>query len=49
MSLSSVKMPASKPSSDAEAYLGRKHNEFSGFETLEHLVLEGEDILGAGT
>ncbi|SEM24777.1 hypothetical protein SAMN05443999_1175 [Roseovarius azorensis] len=49
MSLSSVKVPAGKPISDAETYLGRKHNELSGFDTLEHLILEGEDILESGT
>jgi len=49
MSLSSVKVPAGKTISDAEAYLGRKHNELSAFDTLEHLVVDGEDALDKGT
>lgn len=48
MSLSNVQVPAGKAISDAETYLGRKHNELSAFDTLEHLVLHGEDTLEAG-
>lgn len=49
MSLSNVQVPTGKAISDAEAYLGRKHNELNTFDTLEHLVVDGEDTLEIGT
>ena len=49
MSLSQVQVPAGRAIRDAEAYLGRKHNELSRFDTLEHLVIDGEDFLDEGS
>lgn len=49
MVLSNVQMPSGKTISDAEQFLGRKHNELSAFDSLEHLVVDGEDVLDKGT
>ncbi|WP_211236026.1 HEPN domain-containing protein [Leisingera aquimarina] len=49
MALKDVQAPASKAISNAETFLGRKHNELTAFDTLEHFVFRGEDVLDERT
>ena len=44
-----MQVPTGRTIRDAEAFLGRKHNELNAFDTLEHLVVDGEDVLDQGT
>src|SRR6056297_2915919 len=39
MTLSQIQVPAGRAIREAEAFLGRKHNELNAFDTLEHLVV----------
>ncbi|WP_067916475.1 MULTISPECIES: HEPN domain-containing protein [unclassified Sulfitobacter] len=49
MTLSNVQVPAGRAISDAEAFLGSKHNALGAYQSLEHLVVDGEDQVDAGT
>lgn len=47
--LSQIAVPATKKVKDTEAFLKGKHNQLSAYESLENLVVDGEDDLGPST
>lgn len=47
--LDKIPLPSGNKIKNAEGFLQRKHNELNAYESIEHLVIDGEDRLDKGT